>query len=69
MDYFYLNVSFSNFSWSRYNVLDEDEIQGEEDGVSGMDGNVQVRLTNDQINLMPINKQKKKMLNVCIFSL
>lgn len=42
----------------RYNVLDEDEIQGEEDGVSGMDGNVQVSLMNDlKINSMPMKKQ------------
>lgn len=27
---------------SRYNVMDEEEIQGEEDGVSGMDGDVKV---------------------------
>lgn len=26
----------------RYNVMDEEEIQGEEDGVSGMDGDVKV---------------------------
>lgn len=31
------------FLFIRYNVLDEDEIQGEEDGVSGMDGDVKVR--------------------------
>lgn len=30
----------------RYNVLDEEEIQGEEDGVSGMDGDVKVSAEN-----------------------
>lgn len=27
---------------SRYNVLNEDDIQGEEEGTSGMDGDVKV---------------------------
>ncbi|XP_055316800.1 CD2 antigen cytoplasmic tail-binding protein 2 homolog [Sitodiplosis mosellana] len=32
----------SDVDESRYNVLDEEEIQGEEDGVSGMDGDVKI---------------------------
>lgn len=31
----------------RYNVLDEEEIQGEEDGVSGMDGDVKVSIATE----------------------
>lgn len=38
---FLINIFF------RYNVLEEDDIQGEEDGVSGMDGNVQVNHKNN----------------------
>lgn len=33
----------------RYNVLDEEEIQGEEDGVSGMDGDVKVNIDDIQV--------------------
>lgn len=31
----------------RYNVLDEEDIQGEEDGTSGMDGDVKVHRLNN----------------------
>lgn len=38
-------IEFTHFAnlHFRYNVLDDEDIQGEEDGVSGMDGDVKVK--------------------------